>query len=60
MGKFPLLIVLGFVKSFFTYVKWYKSSFETLMIGAAAAGASYFIGKAFEGIAAEQIGHSGL
>ena len=44
------LFILGVSKSLFTYSKWYFSGLETLSIGAIAAGASYIIGYAFEGL----------
>jgi VIT1/CCC1 family predicted Fe2+/Mn2+ transporter len=44
------LFILGVTKSMFSYAKWWKSGGETLVVGAAAAAASYLIGWAFEGI----------
>lgn len=44
------MCVLGITKSMFTYARWYKSAFETLLVGIFAAGSSYLIGLAFEGI----------
>jgi hypothetical protein len=32
---------------------WYISAFETLVVGAIAAAASFFIGMAFEGLTKE-------
>lgn len=44
------LFILGVSKSMFSYERWYWSGLETLIIGAAAASASYVIGLAFEDI----------
>ncbi|CAD8149149.1 unnamed protein product [Paramecium octaurelia] len=44
------LFILGVSKSFFSYQKWYWAGLETLIIGSAAASASYLIGLAFEGV----------
>lgn len=41
------LFLLGFGKSFVTSAKWYVSAFETILIGAISAGASYGIGTLF-------------
>jgi len=44
------LIILGVLKSMFSYAKWYASGFETLLIGSISAVVSYLVGLAFEGI----------
>ncbi len=44
------LFILGVTKSIFSYASWWKSGLETVIVGAAAAAASYLIGWAFEGI----------
>lgn len=45
------LISLGILKTSFTQGKWYLQGFETLMVGAIAAGASYLIGYLMEPLA---------
>ncbi|EAR83460.3 integral membrane protein (macronuclear) [Tetrahymena thermophila SB210] len=41
------LFVLGYIKSQFTFSKWWKSGLETLFTGIMAAGSAYLIGLAF-------------
>jgi len=54
------MFLLGIIKSKFSHAKWYKSGAETLLIGAIAAGASYIIGYAFEGLIAEEAGETAV
>jgi VIT1/CCC1 family predicted Fe2+/Mn2+ transporter len=42
--------LIGSIKSKFSHTPWYKAGTETFIIGSIAAAASYFIGKAFEGL----------
>lgn len=44
------LFILGVSKSMFSYQKWYWAGLETLIIGSAAASASFIIGLAFEDV----------
>lgn len=44
------LFILGIAKSMFSYEKWYWAGIETLIVGGAAASASYLIGLAFENV----------
>lgn len=41
---------LGFIKSKFTTKHWFTSGLETFVVGVIAAGASFLIGLAFEGL----------
>ncbi len=42
------LFILGTIKSFFTDISFLVSGFETLLIGAVAAAASYYLGYGIE------------
>lgn len=44
---------LGIIKSKFTTKNWFMSGLETFIVGVIAAGASFLIGLAFEGLTGE-------